>query len=85
MEMDMPKAIIIAATIISIGNIVSSGFFSFSSDSVGVANRYNKFTGSVSMCSWGEGCESFTVKPDAKPISADEDLSKPLDKSKSNK
>jgi len=85
MEIDMPKAIIIAATIISIGNIVSSGFFSFSSDSVGVANRYNNFTGSVSMCSWGDGCEPFAVKPNVKPISTDEDLSKPLDESKSKK
>jgi len=56
--MDTPKAIIIAAVIISISIFLASGIYEFSSPNAAITHRYNKITGSIDFCIMGEGCVS---------------------------
>ena len=65
--MDTPKAIIIAASIVGISIVASSGIYNFSSVHMGATQRYNKFTGNVSLCSVGNGCEPM-IKKKEQPV-----------------
>jgi len=62
MVIDVPRAIIIAATIIASSVFLTNGFYEFSSSNFGVAHRYNKITGSVDLCGLKSGCEPFEKK-----------------------
>ena len=55
----MKIVIIIASLIISVSIFLASGIYEFSSSRDGVANRYNKITGSVDFCVVGDGCTRF--------------------------
>ena len=63
-KVDMPRAIIVAATIIGISIVASSGIYSFSSVHMGASQRYNKFTGSVSLCAMKQGCMPMVEEKD---------------------
>ena len=69
--MNTPQSIIIAASIIGVSIVVSSGFYEFSSPQYGIAHRYNKFTGRVDMCVFKQGCNTISQEPETKPETKD--------------
>ncbi len=60
----MKTVIIIASLIISISIFLAGGIYEFSSQQVGLANRYNKITGDIDLCRYDIGCERFGEQED---------------------